>query len=100
MNRDPGLQPERTALAWSRTAIAIGVNGFLILRGGIQSREAAVSALGVALAGFAVYVAFAARRRQVELSEAVAAKPFPLLLPCISGATIVGGAVGFWLAFL
>lgn len=33
--RDPGLQPERTGLAWSRTAFVMLINALLFLRGGL-----------------------------------------------------------------
>ena len=46
---DPGLQPQRTALAWSRTALAVFVNAFLVLRTGVQTGQALTTGLGVIL---------------------------------------------------
>lgn len=47
--RDPGLQGERTALSWSRTALTIAVNALLALRTGWVSGEGWLIALGVLL---------------------------------------------------
>lgn len=47
--RDPGLQGERTALSWSRTAWAVVANGLLALRSGGTSQHTAISVLALAL---------------------------------------------------
>ncbi|MFF1635049.1 DUF202 domain-containing protein [Leifsonia sp. NPDC058248] len=52
--RDPGLQAERTALSWTRTALVIVVNALLSLRSGVISGEPALVAVGVLLLGAAI----------------------------------------------
>lgn len=67
--RDPGLQAERTALAWNRTALALLVNALLSLRIGWGSENAWVTLLAVALlAASGFLVAQGAWRRRVLLS--------------------------------
>ncbi|ART62824.1 DUF202 domain-containing protein [Kushneria marisflavi] len=47
--RDPGLQPERTGLAWSRTAFVTLLFSALLLRGGIVHHEPLLAWAGVVL---------------------------------------------------
>lgn len=46
---DPGLQPQRTALAWSRTAIALFVVAVLSIRGGVERDDRLGSLVGIVL---------------------------------------------------
>ncbi|MFF2387478.1 DUF202 domain-containing protein [Agromyces sp. NPDC058104] len=74
---DPGLQPERTALSWSRTAFALAVNALLSLRSGLVAGEpwlVAVGALLFAASGAAVALA-TVRRRQLSGERLVITPP-------------------------
>jgi len=80
--RDPGLQPERTALAWSRTGLAVLVNALLVVRAGIGHGAVGVSLMGALLLGGAVVLmaAGAWRGRALRGDWPVAAPPEPLVL--------------------
>jgi uncharacterized membrane protein YidH (DUF202 family) len=78
--RDPGLQPERTALAWSRTGMAVLVNALLALRAGWSIQSVPIIGLGVLLlASCAAAVAYGAVRRR-RLSAGIA----PLAPPALA----------------
>ena len=63
--RDIGLQPERTALAWTRTALVLLVNGMLALRTGWAASQTAITVLALSLLLAAgLLFAYAAYRRR------------------------------------
>lgn len=57
--RDPGLQPERTRLAWRRTTLACTVVAVLAAR---QTTGDAWPAVGLSVAAWLVFLAVAHRR--------------------------------------
>lgn len=69
--RDPGLQAERTALAWSRTGLAMAVNALLVLRSGFVSDQASLVVAGVLLFGLSAGAAAygTVRRRELASSD-------------------------------
>lgn len=91
--RDPGLQPERTALSWTRTALVVAVNALLALRTGLVQGEPWLVVVGAVLFGTAgaVGAAGALRRRQLDAGSF---SPAPWLMAAVAIATVASAAAG------
>ena len=89
-DRDPGLQPERTRLAWRRTTLSCAVTAVLAGRQALHSGGRAVSVLAVCLAALA-FLAFLrlAHRRIVQLGRT----PRPPLMSARAAAALAGCTV-------
>lgn len=93
--RDPGLQAERTALAWNRTALALLVNALLSLRIGWGRENAWVTLLAVALlAASGFLVAQGAWRRRVLLSVRPQIAPTHWAVAFTAALAVATSAVG------
>ncbi|KPC78760.1 MULTISPECIES: DUF202 domain-containing protein [Streptomyces] len=74
--RDPGLQPERTRLAWRRTTLACTVVALLAVRQALHGGATAAGVLAVALSLLAWLGFLAVAHRRV--TGMTTAKPAPL----------------------
>ncbi|WP_349427287.1 DUF202 domain-containing protein [Microbacterium sp. LWS13-1.2] len=77
---DPGLQPERTELAWRRTALAIGVGSLLALRvlpafAPTPALQPVLLAPGILGLVFAVLLWARARARHTHVNRALLQDP-------------------------
>src|SRR5918999_5451408 len=94
---DPGLQPERTALAWQRTALATAVAALAVTR--LAVHRAAVPALAIAAlaagsAALTLVFSAAAYRRTVRcLTERRPLDPLGPALPTTVAIALLGVAV-------
>ena len=97
--RDPGLQPERTELAWRRTALSISVGSLVCARLLPEITGDGLTALaGIAGLGFASWLWFAARRRGTRTRGALvdagsAAMPGASLLLVVGLFSVLSGGV-------
>ena len=61
--RDPGLQQERTALSWSRTAMALAVNAIFLQRAVVSKNEdLAISGFWLLLVSLSLLMIISKRR--------------------------------------
>lgn len=73
--RDPGLQPERTALSWTRTAVAMSVNAALGLRAGVTHESTTLVMLSVVLVAIATLMLIYGRHRAHSLATQTPGPP-------------------------
>ena len=95
---DVGLQPERNALAWQRTGLAVAAGGLVALRDAVATSAAVgVVCAVVALAAGAVVL----RCARSELDHRVAALRAGLPLPApVAGPAATVGVLALCLAVL
>lgn len=90
---DPGLQPERTHLAWSRTTLAFGTMAVLTVRLGIQA-DVEVLPVVLVLAGTVLAVVRTGRRRHrrhvLAIRNEVAEPATPAVLGLGLGTVVLG----------
>jgi uncharacterized membrane protein YidH (DUF202 family) len=92
---DPGLQPERTLLAWRRTCLALGVAAAVAVRfaaevvGPVAVVLGAVG-IGTALAAYGV----AARRYRASHERLTATGELPVDGAALAALTVTGAVVG------
>ncbi|MFD7549859.1 DUF202 domain-containing protein [Streptomyces sp. NPDC059578] len=89
--RDPGLQPERTRLAWRRTTLTATVVAVLAVRAAADGGSAVVCTVAGGLCVL-VWLGFlaVAHRRTWQLSGAVPPPPLP---PRLAAVTALGTVV-------
>jgi uncharacterized membrane protein YidH (DUF202 family) len=98
--RDPGLQPERTRLAWQRTVLACAVAGVLAGRLALRHGLSPLSAAALALCALAWLAFLAAARRRAralatERPPALSTRTAVLTAGCTVALAVFGAVVLF-----
>lgn len=83
---DPGLQPQRTALAWGRTGLAMIVNALLVLRLGINAGDRPVEYLGIgflAISGGMLLIGEGRRRQLAKMPAGATPRVMTCCVVCV-----------------
>jgi len=91
-DRDAGLQPERTALAWRRTALSVAFNAILFLRAGLQDQHMGFMVTGLGLSAGSIVLARLAGLRGADLNAGYRLAPH-WLLPVTAGLVVAASVV-------
>lgn len=99
LHGDPGLQPERTALAWGRTVLTLIAASAVCLRWVPEQGPFVLAMFGLTVAaGSGIY--FTQRRRYGRSVEGIRAgrlSPDIAAVFWTAGACVALGAIGVWL---
>ncbi|MBI1759563.1 MAG: DUF202 domain-containing protein [Actinobacteria bacterium] len=68
---DPGMQAERTWLAWARTGLTFAANGVLVIRSGLTEHSTPLLGVGVTMTLATAIFAVIGRRRHHVIVSAV-----------------------------
>ncbi|HUG26290.1 DUF202 domain-containing protein [Piscinibacter sp.] len=94
--RDPGLQSERTQLAWVRTGVAIVVNAALLLRVGALSHSTALLICAALLGAISTVVIALGFQRGRRLASAGPSPPGAMLMASVSAAGAFASGCALW----
>lgn len=86
---DPGLQPQRTALAWTRSSLVVAVNALLVARAGALGGVWPLVAVGAVLVLAAAGVVLHGRRRQQQIVSDLSTGSAPLDLRAARALVVV-----------
>ncbi|MEV6815160.1 DUF202 domain-containing protein [Micromonospora sp. NPDC051296] len=88
--RDPGLQPERTRLAWRRTALTVTVVAMLTIRLALAGGRAGAPLAVLAILGWAATVALCWRRATGTGVPGTGGRTLAMVSLCATGFALIG----------